>query len=349
MKRCVWFAASLACAKLLTVSGAAAQQQQFPQQQLPQQQFPQQQFPQQQFPQQQFPQQQFPQPPSRERTPLEIGALYGVSGAYGIGMGIWLSTEIGIKDPALWLIPPALLGVAAPVGVYFFDRTGPKRGVPAAIATGALIGAGEGLGVWSLQHVTASSANEWGFRGLARSEAIGSTLGAAGGVALGYLQGPSPKSSLLLSSSVLWGTAVGSMFGYGATAANQGYRRSNDGAARGGLVGFNVGLAAAAGLSTVYIPSYKSLAAMWLGSGIGFAASLPVYLLYARDGGPPAKRGLIFSGVATTLGIGAGALFTFGSEDSASTTTRPAFARVYGFAPFSVEKGAGVAVSGELQ
>jgi hypothetical protein len=351
MKRCVLLAGGVLCAELLSAPRARAQQQ-FPQQQ-PQQQFPQQQFPQQQpqqqFPQQQFPQQQFPQQQPRQRTPLEIGALYGVSVAYGVGVGVWLSAEVGIDDPALFLIPPAVLGVAAPVGVYFFDRTGPKRGVPAAIATGMLVGAGEGLGIWSYQHVSATKADEWGFRGLARSEVIGSTLGAAGGVALGYLQAPSPKSSLLISSSVLWGTAVGSMFGYGATAANQGYGRSNDGASLGGLIGFNVGLAAAAGLSTVYIPTYKSLGAMWLGSGIGFAASLPVYLLYARDGGPPAKRGLIFSGVATTLGIGAGAVFTLGSEDSASADTEPRFARIYGFAPFAVENGAGVAVTGELQ
>jgi hypothetical protein len=360
MKRLGMFLASAWLAPLLISATAEAQQfpqpqqqfpqQQFPQQQFPQQQFPQQQFPQQQFPQQQFPQQQFPQQSfSSERTQLEIGALYGVSGAYGVGMGIWISSELGIKDPALFLIPPALLGVAAPVGVYFFDRPRLKRGLPAAVATGALIGAGEGLGVWSYQVVHAKAADEWGFRGLARSEAIGSTLGAAGGLVLGYLQSPSPKSSLLTSSSVLWGTAVGSMFGYGATAAKQGYGRSNDGAALGGLIGFNVGLAAAAGLSAVYIPSYKSLAAMWLGGGIGFAASLPVYLLYARDGGPPAKRGLIFSGVATTLGIGAGALFTFGSEDSASTETEPRFARIYGFSPFAVEKGAGIAVAGSLQ
>ncbi len=307
----------------------------------------QQQFPQQQFPQQQFPQQQFPQ--QRERTALEIGTLYGVSSAYGVGMGIWLSTEIGFDDPALFLIPPAILGVAAPVGVYFFDRPRLKRGLPAAVATGALIGAGEGLGIWGYQVVHAKEADEWGFRGLARSEAIGSTLGAAGGLALGYLQSPSPKSSLLMSSAVLWGTAVGSMFGYGATAANQGYGRSNDGAGLGGLIGFNVGLVAAAGLSTVYIPSYKSLAAMWLGAGIGFAASLPVFLFYAGDGGPPAKRGLIFSGVATSLGIGAGALFSFGSQDAASSSTTPSFARIYGFAPFSVPNGAGVALTGELQ
>jgi hypothetical protein len=88
-------------------------------------------------------------------------------------------------------------------------------------------------------------------------------------------------------------------------------------------------LSAAAGLSTVYIPTYKALGAMWLGAGIGFAASLPVYLLYAGDGGPPAKRGLIFSGVVTTLGIGAGALFTLNSQDSVSADTQPQFARIY--------------------
>jgi hypothetical protein len=316
---------------------------------LAQQQFPQQQFPQQQFPQQQFPQQQFQPTPPRERTSLEMGTLYGVSAVYGAGMGIWLSTEVGFEDPGIFLIPPALLGVAAPVGVYFFDRPRLKRGVPAAAAAGTLIGAGEGLGIWSYQVVSAKDEDAWGFRGFARAEAIGSTLGAAGGLALGYLQSPSPKSSLLMSSSVVWGAAIGSMFGYGATSANQGYGRSNDGASLGGLIGYNVGLAAAAGVSAVYIPSYKSLAAMWIGSGVGFAASLPVYLFYAKDGGPPAKRGLVFSGVATTLGIAAGALFTFDSEDSASNDAAPSFARLYGFAPFPVERGAGIALTGELR
>jgi hypothetical protein len=43
------------------------------------------------------------------------------------------------------------------------------------------------------------------------------------------------------------------------------------------------------------------------------------------------------------------ALFTFGSEDSASTDAPPRFARIYGFSPFAVEKGAGLALAGELQ
>jgi hypothetical protein len=294
-----------------------------------------------------FPQPQ--QPVRRERTRLEIGALYATSVAYGVGLGVWVSAEAGFDDPGIFLIPPAVLGVAAPVGVYFFDRPKLKRGVPSAVATGALIGAGEGLGIWSYQHVSASDEDEWSFKTLARVEALSSTLGAAGGLALGYLQAPSPKSSLLMSSSVVWGTAIGSMFGYGATSAGQGYGKSNDGAALGGLIGFNVGLAASAGLSTVYIPSYKSLGGMWLGAGLGFAASLPIYLLYARDGGPPAKRGLIFSGVATTLGIGAGAVFTWDSQDSASRDAEPRFARVHGFVPFMLENGAGLSVAGELQ
>ncbi len=302
------------------------------------------------FGQASYPQQPYYSPPVRqERTRLELGSLYGTSVAYGAGMGIWLSTELGFEDPAIFLIPPAILGVAAPVGVYLLDRPKLKRGVPAAVAAGALIGAGEGFGIWSYQFVTATKADAWGFRGLARAEALGSTLGAAGGIALGYLQEPSPKSSLLMSSSVLWGSAVGTMFGYGASAAGQGYGLSNDAASLGGLIGFNVGLAASAGLSTVYIPSYKSLGAMWLGAGIGFAASLPIYLFYAGDGGPPAKRGLIFSGTTTTLGLAAGALFTHGSSDSAEADGPPRFARVHGFAPFAVEKGAGVAVTGELR
>ena len=108
MKRSVTLAGWLCAVSLY--AGQVSAQQQFPQQQP---------FPQQGFPQQQFPQQQ----PSRERTSLEIGALYGVSAAYGVGMGVWLSAEVGIKDPALFLIAPAVLGVGAPVGVYLFDRS----------------------------------------------------------------------------------------------------------------------------------------------------------------------------------------------------------------------------------
>lgn len=302
-----------------------------------------------QFPQQ-FPPPVYAQPVSRKRTNLEIGFLYGTSATYGVGLGVWLGTELGVEDPGVFLIPPAILGVAAPVGVYFLDRPQMPRGMPAAIAAGMLIGAGEGLGIASFQYVTADEEDAWGFRGLARSMALGSTLGAVGGYALAYYQEPSPKSSLFASSGVVWGAAIGSMFGYGASGEGLDYGLANDSAALGGLIGFNVGLAATAGLSTIYIPSWQALSWMWIGAGIGAAASLPVYLFYAKDDGPPAKRGLLFSGTATTLGILAGAVFA-GPDDSASANTddRRGFARIEAVGPLGIPGSVGVSVAGSLE
>ena len=39
-----------------------------------------------------------------------------------IGLGVWFGAEAKIKDPGLFLIAPAILGVAGPVGVYFLGR-----------------------------------------------------------------------------------------------------------------------------------------------------------------------------------------------------------------------------------
>ena len=67
------------------------------------------------------------------------------------------------------------MGLAAPVGVFFLDRPRMPRGMPAAIAAGMAIGAGEGVGIASYQFVHSKSDDEWGFRGFARSVFIGST------------------------------------------------------------------------------------------------------------------------------------------------------------------------------
>src|SRR6185295_16566722 len=107
---------------------------------------------------------------SRSASSLESATLYGASAAYGIGMGIWLDAEIGISDPALALIPPTLLGVAVPITAYALNQPTLPRGVPGAIAAGLVIGAGEGLGIASLQMVT--SDQPWGFHGLGRAMAI---------------------------------------------------------------------------------------------------------------------------------------------------------------------------------
>jgi len=290
-----------------------------------------------------------PAPAPARRSSTEISALYSASAVYGVGLGVWFGAEAKIKDPGLFLIAPALLGVGAPLTVYLLDNPALPRGLPAAIATGMVIGAGEGIGIASYQFVSAKSADAWGFRGLSRATALGATLGGVGGFAVGYLQEPSPKSSLLATSGVVWGAAVGGMLGYGSSGKGIGYGLANDSAALGGLIGFNVGLAAAAGLSTVYIPSYRALSYMWIGAGVGAAVSLPVYLAYAGKGGPPAKRGLVFTGTATTVGIVAGALLAGSGSDSADSESSSRFAHLDYVIPMPTAHGAQLTLGGRLE
>ena len=245
--------------------------------------------------------------------------LYATSVLYGVGLGVEFSAEAGVKDPGLFLIAPALLGVAAPIGAYALDRPTMHRGVPTAISAGLLLGAGEGLGIAGTQMVIATSSNAWKFRGLSRAMALGATVGGVGGWLAGTWLEPPPNTSVMALSGAVWGTAIGSMFGYGASPGNYGYGRANDWAAVGGLIGYNLGAIGAAGLGTLTVVSDKQIAWMWAGGGIGAAASLPIFLFYAGDGGPPARRGFVFMGTATTLGIVAGAIFSAGNTRLART------------------------------
>ena len=301
-----------------------------------------------------------PQPPpyyprSRASEPasaLEIGTLYGFSAGYGVGTGIWLDAEFGIDDPGMRFLPPVILGLAMPVGVFFLDRPRMPRGMPAAIAMGMAIGAGEGVGIASYQYVTAKEGEGWGFRGFSRSVFIGSTAGTLLGVAAAFTMEPSPKTSLLLGSGVGWGMLIGSAFGYGSSQAHSPFGDANDSAALGGLIGYNVGLAGAAAVSTVWVPSYTSLAWMWMGFGAGAVISAPVYLFYAGSDHDP-RRGLIFQGTAATLGLVAGAIFTMDSHDVAATSgeqkaRRPAPFQVTGGGLMPVLGGVGFTVSGLL-
>ncbi len=297
---------------------------------------------------------------STSATDLEVGSLYGFSAAYGVGTGIWIDAEADIEDPGLQFIAPALLGVGAPVGVFFLNRPTMPRGMPAAIATGMAIGAGEGVGIATYQMVSAKPDEEWGFRGLTRSVFIGSTLGTAAGIASAYYMEPSPRQSLMLGSSVLWGTVIGSMFGYGGTRAHSDWTHGNDFAALGGLIGYNVGLVGAAAVSAAWVPSYESLAWMWGGFGAGIVVSLPVYLFYV-GGDHDARRGLVFQGAAGTLGVLAGALFTIDRRDFGASGARhvarreeaaarrsPIGLRLTGGGLMPVRDGVGLQVQGVL-
>ncbi|MFO0566036.1 MAG: hypothetical protein U0263_10270 [Polyangiaceae bacterium] len=291
---------------------------------------------------------------STKRTDLEMGLLYTTAALYGVGTGVWLSSEMGIEDPGIFLIPPALLGVAAPVGAYFLDDPEMDLGMPSAIAAGMAIGAGEGIGIWSYQFVTNDEGDAWGFRGLTRATTLGATLGGVAGFATGYYLEPSPKSTLLTTSAVVWGATIGTMFGYGGSEAGVGYGKANDSASLGGLIGYNIALAGGAAASALYIPSYEQVGWMWAGAGIGAAASLPVFLFYAGDDAPPAKRGFLFMGTATTLGIAAGAIFAsgeideyeIGKRDEAPLSNR--FASITSVGPMALPSGGGVTVSGLL-
>ncbi|KYF56834.1 hypothetical protein BE08_30265 [Sorangium cellulosum] len=284
-------------------------------------------------------------------TPLEVGYLYATSVAYGVGTGIWFDAVAGIEDPGVQFIAPALLGVAAPVGVYFLDSPPMPRGLPSAIATGMVIGAGEGLGIASYQYVSAPEGKEWGFLGLATAEVIGSTVGGAAGLGFYYLLRPKPQTNMLLASAAVWGSLIGSEFG--AAASNGSWRESNDSISLGGLIGFNVATAGAVGLSIAWTPSWNQLAWMWGGLGIGTVVSLPIYLAYIGSDHDP-RRGLIAQGAAGTLGIVAGALF-LGSPDRGGDVASgeedrrdPAFARVLGGSLVPYRGGMGAVVLGEL-
>lgn len=283
---------------------------------------------------------------SRAASSFEVGTLYAASAAYGIGVGIWLDAELGVSDPGTLLIPPTLFGVAAPVGAFFLNRPRLHRGVPGAVAAGLMIGAGEGVAVAGVQMVTAEE--PWGARGVSRAIALGATLGGIGGYAMGVLQEPSPKISAFASSGVLWGALVGSAVGLGASEAGVGFSRSNDVMARGGLIGFNAGLLVTMGLSTVFVPTLDQLSGMWLGGGIGAVVSLPVYLFYIGEGGPPAKRGLLFSATATTLGIVAGGVFGPELGGLGLFDLGPGWASVEYLAPLPLRRGLGLQLGGSL-
>ena len=292
-------------------------------------------------------------PPVSTATDLEVGTLYGFSAGYGVGVGIWLDAELSIDDPGLKFMAPAILGVAAPVGVFFLDRPRMPRGMPAAIAAGMAIGAGEGAGIASYQFVHSDAADAWGFRAFARSVFLGSTVGTLGGYLTAVTMEPSPKTSLLLGSTAVWGTVVGSMFGYGGSKAGSEFGDANDSAALGGLVGYNVGLVGAAALSTMWVPTYPSLTWMWIGFGAGAGVSLPVFLFYA-GGDHDARRGLIFMGTAATLGLVAGAVFTVDSKELGQSSgpghlaDRPAWVQITAGGLMPVPGGIGFQLSGLL-
>ena len=203
---------------------------------------------------------------------------------------------------------------------------------------------------------------------MARAEMIGSTLGGVTGIAYGLLGHPTPKKTMLITSATAWGAIIGYEFGGGATTTpwsapttatglpTGDQTTAKAGLSTGGLVGFNVGLAAAATATAWWTPSWNQLAWMWGGFGVGQAVAVLVYPIYAATGGDP-RHGLIFQGVAASVGTIAGAFI--GHRDQPAMMAREQredqewlkhqhFARIRGGGLMPVPGGAGGALTGEL-
>lgn len=285
-------------------------------------------------------------------TPLEIGYLYVTAASFGVATGIWIDVMAEVEEPAIAGIAPIVLGAAAPTGVFIADRPPMLRGLPSAIATGIILGAGEGLNVSLLQYATADKADEWSAKGILSAQTLGSVVGGAAGGISWYFARQSPKTNLFIASAAVWGDLIGSMIGGGASSGNWGM--TNDWVMRGGVVGFNIAMAGAIGVSAVWRPSWNQLGWMWLGLGAGATISAPVYFAYLGDDSDP-RRGLIFQGVAATLGAAGFALLgkpdpkgTTGENDEDEFNKRPAFARVLGGTLMPLPSGMGAAMIGQL-
>ncbi|MDI1430993.1 hypothetical protein [Polyangium sorediatum] len=298
---------------------------------------------------------QMPVPMLQDRTKLEMGYLYGASIAWGVTTGIWIDLEAETENPGLALIAPALFGAAAPTAMFFLDRPKMPLGRPSAVATGILLGSGEAALIWSRQYTTAKSGEEWGPKQYFRAHVISSTIGGVGGYLAHYGLKFRPQTSMFVGSAALWGSIAGGAFGGGGSNGSWS-AWANDGVFLGGLIGYNLGMAAAAGVSAVWTPSWNQLGWMWGGFGAGAAVSALVYPFYALSDDADPRSGLIFQGVLSLLGVAGGALI--GAPESSSATAQaptpgignhPKFARILGPSIMPVQgPGAGISLIGEL-
>jgi hypothetical protein len=246
--------------------------------------------------------------------------LYGVGAAYGFGTGVWLDSIANVKDPGLWVITPIVLGVAAPVGAYFWDRYAEfDRGVPASMATGLLLGGVEGVAIGGLQWQLSGNGgpNTWQFSTDTSVTFLAATAGGAAGYFFGEYDHPDPRSLGLIASGAGFGTAFGVLFGTGVASAN--------GAAAWGFAGYNAGIVATGILATQWVPSWTTLKYMWIGDVLGTLATTPVYLFYIGSSSDP-RHGLIANALGGVAGLAvAGAITAYWKDPVSTTAWTPPF------------------------
>jgi hypothetical protein len=251
-------------------------------------------------------------------------ALYITSALYGIGTGIWIDALAKIETPGPALILPIALGAAFPVGAYFWDdRGGPlHRGVPASLATGLVLGAVEGMAIAGVQWQfnRAKDANDdgvddnpdtsWSFQTQTTVTFIAATAGGVGGWAFGEAVRPDPRALGFVAGGAAWGTLSGIGIGFAATPSD-----FSDGAAVGGIIGYNVGWAGAGAISLLHTPSWNSQKYMWMGYGLGFLAGCLVFPFYLFAKDADLKGGFVGPAVGGLAGVGIAGAITFNNRD----------------------------------
>jgi hypothetical protein len=249
--------------------------------------------------------------------------LYGTSIAYGTGTGVWIDALAKVNDPGIAIIAPIGLAIAMPVGVYVWDASDEfGKGVPSSIATGMLLGGVEGMAVSGLQWQLAGAGDrfpnrgQWDFPVWTSLTFVGATGGAVGGFAFGEWLHPDPHGLALISSGAGWGSLFGAMFGAGLASDS---KYMGNGAALGGFISYNAGIAATGALSVAgYTPAWESLKWMWIGDLLGTLATTPVYLFYI--GGGQAYHGLIANSLGGLAGLGLAAALTANLTDPPGTS-----------------------------
>ena len=241
------------------------------------------------------------------------------------------------------------------MGIYFADRAPMREGLPSAIASGLVIGAGEGLVIAAF----GSSHGSWDFP---ISPALKSWVrpSVASEASPTDSARPTPQRNVFLTSAATWGAALGYELGGGVStgawsSSDTGGSSASQTVSVGGVVGYNLGVLGAAAVSAVWTPSWEQLGWMWGGFGIGEAVSALVFPVYAATGGD-ARHGFVFQGVAGAVGIAAGAFvgrpdhrrMAAEDVDEHDWMRHPRFARIRGAGILPVPGGAGATVMGEL-
>lgn len=256
-----------------------------------------------------------PPPQNQIRSGTEMLSLYIVSAIYGVGTGIWLDALLGIDDPGAAVIMPLILGAGAPVGVFFWDRYGGPlpRGVPAATATGLVLGGLEGMAIAGTQwQYTHEQDKEWSFAGQTSITFALATAGGIGGFAFGEWLKPDPRSMTFIGSGAGWGTLSGSLIGISVQDRHDDWK---DGSSIAGLIGFNVAMVGAGAISVFHTPSFRSQKWMWLGYLAGAVAGSLVFPFYAFQDNPNLKRGLIGPAIGSFAGAGLAGALTWDMRD----------------------------------